>query len=118
MPLYESVVFESVTGQPPVVTSTPVSTESACTRCGLFPVTTKRRRDVASMTGVPRMPSPPVVTWAVHTASPVVSSNATTLGFAPSAGKAKKSPLPAARDVALHPVAPAGHPAAAGPVSR
>src|ERR1700685_1565881 len=84
--LYETVWFESVTGQPPVVTSTPLSTERACTRCGLLPVTTNSRRDAGSMTGVPRIPSPPVITFAVHTERPVVSSNATTLGFDFNAG--------------------------------
>src|ERR1700722_12621687 len=116
--LYVTVVFDSVTGQPPVVTSTPVSTESACTRWGLLPVTTKSRRDPGSMTGVPRIPSPPVMTFAVPTGSPVVSSNATTLGFALSAGNAKNRPALAARVVALQPVAPAGQPAAAGPSCR
>src|SRR5271168_5071786 len=118
VPLYESVVLESVTGQPPLTTSTPSSTESAWTRCGLLPLTTKMRRDTGSITGVLRTPSPPDMTNAVHTGSPVVSSNATTLGFDPSAGHAKKRPFPAGRPVALQPVAAAGHPAAAGPSSR
>src|SRR5437868_2374684 len=82
----EIVVCERVTGQPPVVTSTPVSTDSACTTCGLSPLTTKRRRDAASMTGVPRIPSPPVATFVFQTGSPDVSSKATTLGLALSDG--------------------------------
>ena len=116
--LYVSVVLERVTGQPPVVVSVPSSTERAWTRCGLFPVTTKRRRVVASTTGVPRMPLPPVVTFAVHTGRPVASSNAKTLGLNSRAAKAKKRPAPALRAVDLQPVAAAGHPAAAGPSSR
>src|SRR3984957_10266852 len=117
--LYVRVVFESVTGQPPVVTSAPLSTEIACTRWGLLPVATKSLRDVGSMTGVPRIPSPPVMRWAVQTVRPVVSSNATTLGLGTSvAANAKNRPAFAARAVALHPVAPAGQPALAGPASR
>ena len=42
----------------------------------------------------------------------------TTFGFAPRAGNAKKRPAPAARAVALHPVAPDGQPACAGPVLK
>ena len=116
--LYVSVVLERVTGQPPVFVSVPSSTERAWTRWGLSPVTTKRRRVVASTTGVPRMPSPPGVTLAVHTGCPVVSSNAKTLGLDWRAAKAKKRPAPAVRAVALQPLAAAGQPAAVGPSSR
>ena len=90
---------------------------------GPLPVTTNTRRDTGSIAGVPRMPSlppsvPPFVASAVHTGWPVVSSKAKTFGVVWSGAKAKKSPLPAGRVVALQPVAPAGQPAAAGPCSR
>src|SRR5271166_4737025 len=119
VPLYESVWLLSVTGQPPPTTSTPSSTESAWTTCGLGPVTKNTRRDAGSITGVPRIPSPPAgVTCAVHTGSPVVSSNAATLGFDPNGGNAKKRPFPAGRPVALQPVAAGGQPVPAGPFSK
>ena len=95
VPLYESVWLVSVTGQPPPTTSTPSSTESAWTTCGLGPVTKNTRRDAGSITGVPRIPSPPAgVTCAVHTGSPVVSSNADDVGIRSQRRKREEETVP------------------------
>ena len=82
---------------------------ASCTRCGLFPVTTKRRRASGSMTGVPRMPSPPRRARGRSTPAGRWSRRRRRRwGSSRARGTRRRGRRPAARAVAVQPVAVGG----------